>query len=149
MRIYLPADLDELDTDGDLAPRRGHAVTGALRALLPDEDDESLEYAAQLAAADDSLALLAQRPAAPRLRVVVSVDVPDALVRAPADDDALPSAVEVGAVARDLIACVHVDEPDAAADVAAAAAGDSAAAERVEEADLLWYDASEIAAIPR
>ena len=63
MRIYLPASLDQLDpASGPLTARRAHAVTPALRAMFSDEDDEGLEYAAQLAAADDSLELLADRP---------------------------------------------------------------------------------------
>ena len=74
VRIYLPASLDQLDpASGPLTARRAHAVTPALRAMFPDEDDEGLEYAAQLAAADDSLELLGERPDAPQLRCVVSV----------------------------------------------------------------------------
>src|SRR5674476_1255397 len=57
-RIYLPSTLLELDSRHGLAPRLVHAVTPALRAALPDEDEEGLEYAAQLLAADDSLELL-------------------------------------------------------------------------------------------
>lgn len=150
MRIYLPATLDELDAS-ELPTRRGHAVTGALRAALPDEDDEGLEFAAQLMAADDSLDLLRVAPDAPRLRVVISVDVPDAAVSTVADDDdGAPSLVELSvALPVADIACVHVDEPSAAADVAAALAGDEEAGERLDDADLLWYDASELAAIPR
>ncbi|WP_019136694.1 DUF6912 family protein [Cellulomonas massiliensis] len=145
MRIYLPATLDELD--GALRPRRAHAVTSALRAELPDEDDEGLEFAAQLAAAAGSLELIAASPDAPRLRLVVSADVPDAAVTVA--EGAEPSAVDVGLVAPDAIACVHVDEPQARPDVERAIAGDADAAERLEEADLLWYDVSELRAIPR
>jgi len=151
VRIYLPVTLDELDAD-DLPDRRGHAVTAALRAALPDEDDEGLEFAAQLMAADDSFELLrAAAAAAPRLRVVASVDVPDAQVEDVSDDDdGAPSLVRIARpVGRSEIACVHVDEPAVAADVAAALAGDASAVERVDDADLLWYDASEVAQIPR
>ncbi|ROS31169.1 hypothetical protein [Cellulomonas sp. PhB150] len=150
MRIYLPATLDELDAS-ELPPRRGHAVTAALRAALPDEDDEGLEFAAQLMAADDSLDLIRASEAAPRLRLVVSVDLPDARVTTVEDaEDGAPSLVEiVGTVAAADIACVHVDEPGAAADVGATVAGDDEAGERLDDADLLWYDASELAAIPR
>ena len=117
MRIYLPASLDQLDSaSGPLTARRAHAVTPALRAMFADEDDEGLEDAAQLAAADDSLELLADRPDAPQLRCVVSV---------------------------------HVVEPAAAADVTLAAGGDEEAAARLDERDLLWYDASELGSVPR
>lgn len=156
MRLYLPATLDELDAlsstdpvDGGLAPRVAHAVTPDLRAALPDEDDEGLEFAAHLAAADDSLALLVSRADAPPLRLVVTVDVPDELV-AEAPAQAAPSAVLLVAPApASAIACAHVDEPSAAVDVRAALAGDAEAAERVGELDLLWYDAAELGDLPR
>ncbi len=162
VRLYLPATLDELDGPApagaaaapsattDLAPRRGHAVTAALRAALTDEDEESIEFAAQLAAADDALLLLAGRPAAPQLRLVVTVEVPDALVAPVVDPTAAVSAVDLTApAARDRIVCVHVDEPEARADIDRALAGEANAMEALAERDLLWYDATEIAHIPR
>ncbi|WP_129337521.1 DUF6912 family protein [Cellulomonas endophytica] len=156
MRVYLPATLDEtapgdgVPAPGPLAPRRAHAVTADLRRALPDEDDEGLEFSAQLAAADDSLVRLAARPGAPRLRLVVSADVPDGAVDLRPDPDAPPSAVAVVApVTWDAVVCVHVDEPEAVPDVVAALAGDSAADERLDERDLLWYDATEVDDIPR
>ena len=155
MRIYLPATLLDLDLPGagprpDLAPRRVHAVTPALRAMFPDDDDEGLEFAAQLAAADDSLELLAATPAAPRLRLVLTAEVSDDAVAGVDPGDAVPSAVDllVG-VEWDAIACGHVDEPAAAPDVVGAIEGDDDAAERLDERDLLWYDATELDAIPR
>ncbi len=159
MRLYLPATLDELDepsdagaTPGtiDLAPRRAHAVTAALRAALPDEDEEGLEFAAQLAAADDALLLLAGRPQAPALRLVVTVEVPDGLVAPVADPSAAASAVELTAPApRDRLVCVHVDEPEARPDIVRALSGEAAGVEALVERDLLWYDATELAHIPR
>ncbi|MGY4643065.1 DUF6912 family protein [Cellulomonas sp. URHB0016] len=151
MRIYLPATLDELAPDSlSLAARRAHAVTPALRAALPEEDEEGLEFAAQLAAADDSLALLGDQPDAPRLRVVVSVDVPDRAVVTATDPDDAPSAVDLlDDLGREDIACVHVDEPEAREDVGRAAAGDEAALAALDERDLLWYDATELGEIPR
>jgi hypothetical protein len=66
------------------------------------------------------------------------------------DDDDVPSAVELTReVPQSDVICVHVDEPAAAADVARAAAGDEDAAERLDERDLLWYDASEVGDVPR
>ncbi len=151
MRVYLPATLDELDGLGTAAgPRAAHAVTAALRAALPDEDDEGWEFVAQLVAADESLALLAERPAAPRLRLVLAADVPDESVAPDDDPDAEVTAVRIATgVPADAVVCAHVDEPAAAADVAAAAAGDEDALRRLEERDLLWYDASELTRIPR
>jgi hypothetical protein len=161
VRLYLPATLDELD---DLlqgraplpAPRRAHAVTPALSALLPDEDEEGVEFAAQLMAADDALVLLAARPEAPGLRLVVTVEVPDDAVRDGApdgtdgvDDEAASlMTLTVPAVLDDVV-CVHVDEPAAREEIARALDGDDAALDSVAERDLLWYDATELDRIPR
>ncbi|MFI2103415.1 DUF6912 family protein [Isoptericola sp. NPDC019693] len=176
MRIYVPATLDELEGAAvaaagarwDVPARRAHAVTPALVRELPDEDDEGREYEAFLAAADDSLALVAARRTAVPLRVVVSVDVPDAEVAAPGEADE-PSAVDVAALTAVAVVAVHVDEPEAAQDVRAVLAaadeendaertGDvaatseavlDAALQRVTDRDLLWYDPTEIPQIPR
>jgi hypothetical protein len=163
MRLYVPATLDELaavlpgrTARWDLGPRAAHAVTPALVAALLEEDTEGHEYAAFLAAADDSLALIAAGGAVP-LRVVVSVDVPDAALGHGAAD-APPSRVVVERGLSGVpVEAVHVDEPEAADDVRAALAavdaGDDAAlagaVERVAERDLLWYAPVEIPAIPR
>lgn len=186
MRIYVPATLDELDavthTSGaarwTVAPRRVHAVTKGLEAGLPDEDAEGLEYIAALNAADDSLALIAGRPDAAHQRVVITVEVPDEAVGPvqgsvsgdPDDDEAVASEVDVVTTVENVaIVCVHVDELEAAGDIAdvlAAADEESdaesiadvgaeseaaldAALQRVTDRDLLWYDWSEIKNIPR
>lgn len=163
MRLYLPATLDELDAllrDGTPlpAPRRAHAVTPALAALLPDEDEEGVEFAAQLMAADDALVLLAARPQAPGLRLVVTVEVPDDAVREAAPDDAAAqdaddepaSLVSLTAPAGlDDVVCAHVDEPAAREEVARALDGDDAALDALSERDLLWYDVTELDRIPR
>ncbi|MCA5894625.1 hypothetical protein LEP48_14895 [Isoptericola sp. NEAU-Y5] len=167
MRIYVPATLDELDpatgaagrVRWDLPARHVHAVTPALEASLPDDDAEGHEYAAFLAAADDALALVAARPGVVPLRVVVSVEVGEQLVSAVEGgvDDVAESTVAVPAVPDVALVAVHVDEPEAAADVramlAAVDADDDAeldaALQRVTDRDLLWYDPTEIRAIPR
>ena len=176
MRIYVPATLDELEgavvaaagARWDVPARRAHAVTPALARELPDEDDESREYEAFLAAADDSLALVASRRTVVPLRVVVSLDVPDAEVSA-SDGADEPSAVDVAALTGVAVVAVHVDEPEAADDLRAVLAaadeendaertGDlgatseaalDAALQRVTDRDLLWYDPTEISQIPR
>ena len=145
MRLYLPATATDLHKDG-LTPRWAHAVTGALRAELPDEDDEGLEMAATLAAADESVRLLAADGSVPR-RIVVVADVPDGAVEVPEvlGEEQLPTAVEVvSPVPWDLVVSLHVDEQAAAADVRAAAAGDDDALERAADRDLLWYDVVEL-----
>jgi hypothetical protein len=150
VRVYLPVTLAELQHVSPvlLAPRIAHGVTPALRELWPHEDEEGWEYAAQACAADGSLVLLAGAPGAPPLRVVVAADVAEGCVQA-LDDPPVPSALEVVCgVDLSQMVSVHVDEPAAARDVAAAAAGDEAAIERLEDRDLLWYDVTEIPQIP-
>ena len=146
MRIYLPSTVAELGTQGGFGPRLVHAVTSALRVALPDEDEEGLEFAAQLLAADDSLDLLDGTAGVGRRRVVVAADVPEALVESvEPDDEHAPSVVRLTtSVGWDDVACAHVDEPAAEADVVAAVGGDVAALERLADRDLLWYDVSEL-----
>lgn len=143
MRVYLPATIAQLTHPEGLAPRVVHAVTPGLRAALPDEDEEGLEYAAQLLAADDSVDLLADADV--RRRVVVAADVPETVVEALDDDAVAPSAVRlVAAVSWSDVACAHVDEEAAEGDVAAARSGDDEALERLAERDLLWFDVTEL-----
>jgi hypothetical protein len=147
VRIYLPATFTELGDPAGLGPRVVHAVTPALRAALPDEDEEGLEFSAQLLAADDCLDLLAES-AAPARRVVVAADVPQDAVAPIDDDDLAPSSVRLLVpVTWQDVACAHVDEPAAEDDVTAALAGDEDAGERLVERDLLWYDVTELAAL--
>ncbi|WP_043503163.1 DUF6912 family protein [Georgenia sp. SUBG003] len=146
MRLYLPATATDLDSPTGIAPRWAHAVTAALRAELPDEDDEGLEMAATLAAADESVRLIAADGSVPR-RVVVAADVPDDAVEIPEvlGEEQLPTAVEVvSPVPWGTVVSVHVDERAAASDVRAAAAGDDDALERAADRDLLWYDVVEL-----
>ncbi|UNX55833.1 hypothetical protein MF406_06250 [Georgenia sp. TF02-10] len=150
MRLYLPATTADLRAE-TLAPPWAHAVTAALRAALPEEDEEALEMVATLAAADDSVRLIAARGAAPR-RLVAAAEVPASAVRADVarGPDQLPSVVELRApVPWGWVVSLHLDEAAAAEDVAAAAAGDDDAFERAAERDLLWYDVTELAELRR
>ncbi|GMA25176.1 hypothetical protein GCM10025864_29350 [Luteimicrobium album] len=162
MRLYVPATRDDLDTvtttasraTWPVAPRVAHAVTPALRAELPDEDDEGLEYAAWLAAADDSLGLVLQGASSP-LRVVVTVEVPDAVVgdALATGDDVSPSTVQVTDDVDAQVVCAHVDETDAGPDVLrvgqVAEADLDDALQAVVDRDLLWYDWTELDQAPR
>ncbi len=159
MRVYLPATLPGLADvlgKGEIgpAPLRAFAITPALREAYASGDDEELEYVAMLAAARQSLRLLDADSGAARRRVVLAADVPDAQVGWQAYDDE-PAAVLVDAVIPvTAIAAGHVDEPDAAADVAAAAdavtaadAGDDDASFAVDSAEaheLAWYATQEL-----
>lgn len=164
MRLYVPATVDDLSAmtvtargaRWDVPPRGAHAVTASLVAALPDEDAETHEYAAFLAAADASMTLVAGQADAVPLRVVVTVEVPDDAT-SDADDGPAPSGVDVVAVPGTVVEAIHVDEPEAAADVRALLdavdVGDDealeAATERVTERDLLWYDPTEAHEVPR
>ena len=159
MRVYLPSTLPVLA--GVLAkgvagpaPLRAFAVTPALREAYASGDDEELEYVAMLAAARESLRLLAADPDAQRRRVVLAADVPQAEVTWQAYDDE-PAAVVIGAdVPVSAMASGHIDEPGAEEDVAAAAdasfaadAGDEDAAFTVDSAEgheLAWYATQEL-----
>ena len=142
MRIYLPMTVADLADPDGARPSAAHAVTSELAAALPGEDEEGLEFAALLAAADASVGLLSVDPSVPRRRVVVVADVSGV---AAARAGGLPSEVVPPAVVPwDRVVSLHVDDGDAESDVAAAAAGDEEALERAAERDLLWFDISEL-----
>lgn len=160
MRVYLAATiplLARLRRDGELEPSEGYAVTPSLREWYAQDDEEELEYAALTAAARGSLRLLAGRPEAPRRRVVVVADVPDARVAVPVGPQAQqaePGVIEVtGPVRLADVASLHVDEAAAEPTVTAAiealstAEGDPgtvAAVDAAEDYDLLWYGTQEL-----
>ncbi|MGQ4365351.1 DUF6912 family protein [Streptomyces sp. SAS_272] len=180
MRVYVPLTLPglaEAHKTGELGagPLVAYAVTPALREWYLSDDTEELEYAALGRAALASLRLLDADPGAPRRRVVVAVDVPDRMAavgpeggpgrasgRAP-DPDAPdapggPGEVRVsGAVRLAKAAAVHVDAPEAEADVTAAAralaaadGGDDdaqAVVDGAEDHELLWFAPQEIASL--
>ncbi len=140
MRVYLPAVAADLTEE--LRPPLVHAVTPAVRAEFPGEDEETLELIAFLAAADDSVRLVAERGAPPR-RVVLAADVPDARLTPGGEDELATVLVPDGPVPWDSVVSIHVDGPDAAARVTAAAAGDAEALDALGEEDLLWFDVTE------
>ena len=160
MRVYLPSTLRELADilakgEAGPAPLRAFAVTPALRESYTSGDDEELEYAAMLAAARQSLRLLDADSAAPRRRVVLAADVPDAQVSWQAYDDE-PAAVVIDApVEVRAVAAGHVDDLEAVPDVTAAAdalaaadAGDdddaAVAVDSAEGHELAWYATQEL-----
>lgn len=159
MRVYLPSTLPGLADvlakgEAGPSPLRAFAVTPALREAYASGDDEELEYVAMVAAARQSLRLLDADVTAPRRRVVLAADVPDAQVSFRAYDDE-PAAVLIGApVPVTTIASGHVDELGAVPDVADAVgaiadadAGDDDASFTVDSAEaheLAWYAAQEL-----
>ena len=126
-RVYLavlPCAPAALLRGEDLDPSAvaAHAVTAALRAALPDAEEEELEYEALWEAAAEC----AQRV------LVAAVDLPAAQV-AWTGDELRPSAVRCAAPIRgDAVVSWHV-----------ALASDDA------DAELSWYDASELHEVAR
>ncbi len=159
MRVYLPSTLSALAgllRTGQIGPGplRGYSVTPALREWYSSGDMEELEYVALMHAAKASLRLLRDDPSAPRRRVVLAIEVPDAQV---VNDSGFskPGLVQItGLVTIREVASGHVDDPVAAAEIAeaiaalpAADAGDDDARFIVDGADgheLLWYATQEL-----
>ncbi|MFL6100385.1 MAG: DUF6912 family protein [Actinomycetales bacterium] len=160
MRVYVPMTVTALarlhaDSGYGGTVWTAHAVTPALREWYAQSDTEELEHAAFLDAERSALRLLAGEPGTPRVRVVLSADVPDdTTVVAGEDGDERSVVLCHGDLPLDAVASVHVDEQEAQSDVgaavdalAAAAAGDDDAQFAVDGAeahDLLWYDVSEL-----
>lgn len=159
MRVYLPTTLpalaDMLDR-GEIAPAplNGYGVTPTLREAYAAGDEEELEYVAMLAAARESLRKLALSPEAPRRRVVLAADVPDADVTWIAYDDEAAALVISAVVPLSAIAAGHVDDESAVSDIAAAASASPAADAGDEDAqftvdgaeghELGWYATQEL-----
>jgi hypothetical protein len=164
MRVYLPCTLPALArvaAAGELGPGPliGYAVTPALTEWYASGDTEELEYVALTEAARASLRMLAadraDGVAVPPRRVVIAADVPDGEVRGGPDLDERARVRLRESVPLSVVASVHVDDDDAAADVEAAIEalpaadkGDDDARFTVDGAEaheLLWYATQEIA----
>jgi hypothetical protein len=133
VRIYVPATLARLAAylgDGGIGPTPVHAraVTAWLRAEWPEADEEQWEYAALMAAADDSAVLLSDEDQ-PR-RVVLAADV-EAVSES---EDSTLVTVDQAFPFR-LVKAVHADTVD----LERAASYDPEAV-----GDLAWYAVQEI-----
>lgn len=145
------AGLAALHSSGRLAPAPlpAHAVTATLRGAWPGADDEELEYAVLMAAAFDSLQLIAAGSAEPR-RVVVVADVDDADAE-PGDEETAVTVTTEVPLSR--CSAVHVDDADAEGEIVLAlgrlqdaVAGDERALADVSlvEHELMWFATQEI-----
>lgn len=138
MRVFIPGDSREFQhyLSGSWEPTRGFALTPALLDIAPHEDPDDL---AELAKDAATIASITEH--ASPLRLVVVADYPRADATPIAGEH--PAAVQLtGKVITSAIACFFVDEPQAAADCAAAVS-DPEALESLRSRDVLWYDASE------
>jgi hypothetical protein len=155
MRVYLPSTVpllrEWLDAGGAAPAGSAYAVTPALREWYREGDIEELEHAAALLAAVASLALLAADPGAPARRVVLAVDVDDAMVVPDHDErgalrlrEAVPTARWASALVDDEVsdavyaAIALLREPTASADDVDFALGEA------EAVDLAWYAVQEL-----
>ncbi len=157
MRVFLPGTATLLarwvSTGQVTVELTAHAVTPALREWYTEGDAEELEYAAMVEAAEASLRLLGDDPAAPRRRVVLAAEVDVAITLPEGDTGERSQVLLPGPVAVTDVVSIHVDEEDAEPDVAAAVAAVAAADDGDEDAqfvvdgaeghDLLWFDATE------
>lgn len=143
MRVYIPATVADLalHTSGRWEPVHAYAITDALTTTYADLDEEELAELAIDYAADDSAF-----DRGSSLRVVIAADFSRADVSLdPANG---PAAVTLaGRLLPSAVACVFMDEEDAADDIAAARGGDEDARARVDERFLLWYDLGELAGL--
>ncbi len=163
VRVYVPATfaaLRRLEDRRSLGapPLFACAVTPDLRAWYPGGGDDVLDHVALTAAAQESLRFLAADHDVARRRVVLAVDVDDAVISF--DPAAGRTSVRVDAEVgiADVVA-LHVDGADeielisaAAAALDAADRGDDAAGRVVrglEDVELLWYGTQEIADLLR
>jgi hypothetical protein len=149
VRVYLPVTPRGLRTARERGwfgpgPLRAHAVTGAVRAVLDDVDEEDREYLVLSSASLDCLSLLGPDDAP--VRIVVAADVDDV---SPAGDPEAPSAVRVsGEVPWRQVAAVHADSADARGAVAAARDASAGQVEELTERcldhELGWFGAQEV-----
>jgi hypothetical protein len=159
MRVYLPSTLPALamlllTREISQPSVRGYAVTPALREGYSSGDLEELEYIALLHAARASLRLLHEDPSAARRRVVVVTELPEEQIVAHSGFDE-PALIEVKKpILLRHVVSGQIDDPAAAAEIAAAVSALSAAdggdddaqfiVDSAEGHELLWYATQEL-----
>lgn len=144
MRVYIPATVVDLPrcADGLWEPPLAYAVTERLLEITETDDADELAEIARDEAARASVIEVGSP-----LRVVVVAELTRAELTP--DPELHPAAVRVsGRIPASAIACAFVDESAATGDVRDAVGGSDDALDRLEERDLLWYDASELANFP-
>lgn len=170
MRIYVPATFSDLRAES-LSARSIHYVSPTLRSIESDEDEEVLEAYAFYAAADASLFRLASQMSQggndPLVRVVISAELDPSFVKAAdvlrqqgaSEQQAIVAtahpttstfAAESASAGELIQACpwgavvaIHCDEKQSESLIQRIFDGSEEAWTALNEADLLWYDASE------
>ena len=164
-RVYVPsspARLGELAAEQRARRERGeadsgaselgpvpaaYAVTGSLRAAVPDADEEELEYLAMTLAARRSVEQLQE--AEPPRRVVLACEAAD--VREVHDTADSPGLVSVDVLPFRDVVSIHLDAPEAEAAVERALRATRSGAAEAEELvvacddhELAWYAVTEL-----
>ncbi|MEU0238448.1 hypothetical protein ABZ234_12210 [Nocardiopsis sp. NPDC006198] len=143
MYVFLPSTVPALAALLEEGRLEGAPLTAFAADPGPEGDTEEAEYEAMYAAAEESLALLAADPAAPRRRVVLAANMPDAVVeREGGAADGVVRVRVTAAVPYKKLASAHVDDPAASADVAAAAAEPGSGA--ADDHELMWFAVQEL-----
>lgn len=140
MYVFLPSTIPALAR----LLEEGRLEGAALTAFAADpEPSEEAEYEALHAAAGESLALLAADPDAPRRRVVLAADMPDRVVER---QERLAEGVArvriTGTVPYKKLVSAHVDDDEAAEDIADAVRDPSSAA--TDGHELMWFAVQEL-----
>lgn len=143
MYVFLPTTVPGLAALLDAGRLEGEALTAFTADAGPNGDAEEAEYDAMYAAAEASLRLLGEDPGAPRRRVVLAAEMPDHVVEHEARRADGVARVSIrGGVPYKKLRSAHVDDADAAADIAEAAADPGS--EAAEEHELMWFAVQEI-----
>lgn len=143
MYVFLPSTIPALAALLDAGRLEGEALTAFTAEPGPGGDPEEAEYDAMYAAADASLGLLAEDPEAPHRRVVLAAEMPDHIVEHEARHADGVARVSVrGGVPYKKLKSAHVDDADAAADIARAAADPDS--EAADEHELMWFAVQEL-----
>ena len=142
MYVFLPSTIPALAALLDEGRLEGAPLTAFSAAPGPGGDSEEAEYDAMYAAAEESLRLLADAPEAPRRRVVLAAEMPDHIVEHEArHTDGVARVSVTASVPYKKLKSAHVDDADAAADIAKAA--DDPASEAADDHELMWFAVQE------
>ncbi|MFD6953110.1 hypothetical protein A6A08_11330 [Nocardiopsis sp. TSRI0078] len=143
MHVFLPSTIPALARLLEEGRLEEVPLTAFAADPGPGADTEEVEYEAMYAAAEESLALLAADPGAPRRRVVLVADMPDRVVEHEGRAGEGVARVRVtGAVPYKKLASAHVDDADAARDIAVAV--QDPASEAAEDHELMWFAVQEL-----
>ncbi|QRN80618.1 MAG: hypothetical protein JK586_03305 [Nocardiopsis sp. BM-2018] len=143
MYVFLPSTVPALAALLDEGRLEGESLIAFTADEGPDGDAEEAEYDAMYAAAEASLGLLAEDPEAPRRRVVLAAEVPDHVVEHQARHaDGVARVKVLGGVPYKKLKSAHVDDADAAPDIAEAAADPASGA--AQDHELMWFAVQEL-----